>query len=121
VPVCRDWLSDAGWDLVELLERYDEIACPGPGAGEAAEVLPCGGDDVAGGMDQAVAGPFRLSGREAVVVGFEEKTAVQARRSCAIRQHSNQVWLIAHECDGRLESPVASVSPVCRSARPRPR
>lgn len=50
---------------MESLERGDELA--GPGVGEAVEALACGGDDVAGGVEQAVAEPFRLSIRKAVV------------------------------------------------------
>ncbi len=65
-------LSDAEWDLVESLERCDEIACPWPGVGEAAEALTCGGDDVASGVEQAVAEPFRLSVPETSVAVVEE-------------------------------------------------
>ena len=38
-----------------------------------------------------------------------------------MRQHSSQVWSIANASDGRFDSPVALVSQICRSARPRPR
>ncbi len=57
--------------MLELLERGDEVACPGPCIGEAPEVLSGGRDDVAGGVEQAVAEPFGLRCSE-TAVGVEE-------------------------------------------------
>jgi hypothetical protein len=56
---------------VDAGERGDEVVGPGPVGGEAAAASSCGGAEVAGGVQQAVAEPFRLGRGEVAVEGEE--------------------------------------------------
>ena len=110
--------SAAQGDGADAGERGDEVRGPWPGLGESADGASAGGDEVSGGVEQAVAQPFRFGVGYVAGEGEEPGPGEQVVGGEDELQPGLLIW---NECDGRLVSPVALVSQIWRSARPRPR
>jgi translin len=101
-------VAHAGF-LHDAAKEYAEARCT---------VALVAGDPVPGPQELGVEDPAWLNG---LAEPSSASSRVQASRSWALSVRWSQAWLIANECDGRLVRPVALVSQICRSARPRPR
>src|SRR5690606_16437307 len=67
-PVGPRWCCSAAQpELVDAVERGDEFGCPGPVGGEPAGGPSAGASDAGGGVEEAVAEPFRFGGGEVAV------------------------------------------------------